>query len=280
MGKCMGKLILCSGKRTKRPYVMPVSGERIYSIEELCYYIYNNIYFIDESMFTASLTDWIRNELCLLDRAEKLETLKRQKADLKTLITVVLCSADYYTENEIKKLLTVIDNIKTMSPARRRYFKANTYLNRKQFLEAAKEYESLLMSDDAVNLDPKSYGDVLHNLAIAKLHIYGPGKALELFMHAYELNQRQESLMQYLYTLWICQDKDMFFDKLNEYNVDEETGREIIHRMEQLSDEARMGKDMDEIRLLRAVYNSGNTAEFANRCRQILDKWIKEIRSA
>lgn len=280
MGKCMGKLILCSGKRTKRPYVMPVSGERIYSIEELCYYIYNNIYFIDESMFTASLTDWIRNELCLPDRAEKLETLKRQKADLKTLITVVLCSADYYTENEIKKLLTVIDNIKTMSPARRRYFKANTYLNRKQFLEAAKEYESLLMSDDAVNLDPKSYGDVLHNLAIAKLHIYGPGKALELFMHAYELNQRQESLMQYLYTLWICQDKDMFFDKLNEYNVDEETGREIIHRMEQLSDEARMGKDMDEIRLLRAVYNSGNTAEFANRCRQILDKWIKEIRSA
>lgn len=280
MGKCMGKLILCSGKRTKRPYVMPVSGERIYSIEELCYYIYNNIYFIDESMFTASLTDWIRNELCLLDRAEKLETLKRQKADLKTLITVVLCSADYYTENEIKKLLTVIDNIKTMSPARRRYFKANTYLNRKQFLEAAKEYESLLMSDDAVNLDPKSYGDVLHNLAIAKLHIYGPGKALELFMHAYELNQRQESLMQYLYTLWICQDKDMFFDKLNEYNVDEETGREIIHRMEQLSDEARMGKDMDEIRLLRAVYNSGNTAEFANICRQILDKWIKEIRSA
>lgn len=275
----MGKLILCSGKRTDRPYVLPFSGERIYSIEELCYYIYNNVYFIDETMFTVSLIDWIGKELCLTDRAEKLETLKKQGADLKTLITVVLCSADYYTENEIKKLLEVLDDIGTMPPAKRRYIKANSYLNRKQYSEAAAEYESLLVSDDAVGLDPKEYGDVLHNLAIAKLHIYGPGKALELFMHAYERNQRPESLRQYLYTLWICKDRETFYEKLQEYNVDEETGRKIVLRLEQLSDEAKLCKGMNELRMLRSLYSTGNKTEFTEKCGQIIDRWIKDVRA-
>jgi len=275
----MGKLILCSGKRTDRPYVLPGSGQRVYSIEELCYYIYNNIYFIDEAMFTVSLADWIGKELGLADRAEKLKTLKRQGADLKTLITVVLCSADYYTEDEIKKLLAVVDDIKAMSPARRRYLKANSYLNRKQYSEAAEEYQSLLASEDAVNLDPKSYGDVLHNLAIAKLHIYGPGKACELFMHAYERNRRPESLRQYLYTLLLCNDKETFFEKLKEYDVDEETGRKIMHKLEQLTQEAKFCKDMNELNKLRSLNESGRTEEFTERCVQIIDRWINEIRT-
>ena len=275
----MGKLILCSGRRTDRPYVLPDSGERIYSIEELCYYIYNNIYSIEEAMFTASLIDWIGKELGLAERAEKLYNLKKQGADLKTLITVVLCSADYYTESEIKKLLSVIDEIRAMPSARRRYLKANSYLKRKLYTEAATEYESLLVSEDAVNLDPKSYGDVLHNLAIAKLHIYGPGKALELFMQAYERNQRPESLKQYLYTLWQCKDKEMFYDKLNEYNVDDETAAKIAIKLEQLSDEARLCRDMKELQILRALYKTGKTEEFEIKCKEILDRWIKEIRS-
>ena len=36
------------------------------------------------------------------------------------------------------------------------------------------EYERLLISDEAVNLSPKDYGDLLHNLALARLHINGP----------------------------------------------------------------------------------------------------------
>lgn len=275
----MGKLILCSGKRTDRPYVLPDSGERIYSIEELCYYIYNNVYSIEEAMFTASLIDWIGKELGLSERAEKLYTLKKQGADLKTLITVVLCSADYYTESEIKKLLSVIDEIRAMPSARRRYLKANAYLKRKLYSEATAEYESLLVSEDAINLDPKSYGDVLHNLAIAKLHLYGPGKALELFRQAYERNQRPESLKQYLYTLWQCQDREMFYEKLKEYNADDETAAKIALKLEQLSDEARLSGDMKELQILRALYKTGKTEEFEIKCKEMLDRWIKEIRS-
>ena len=36
-------LILCDGRLAEKPYKMPVTRQNIYSLEELCYYIYHNI---------------------------------------------------------------------------------------------------------------------------------------------------------------------------------------------------------------------------------------------
>ncbi len=274
----MGKVILCSGKRTSRPYVLPGTGYRIYSIEELCYYIYNNIYSMDETIFSDSLIDWIGAELNLVSRAEKLSMSVKQKADYKTMLTIVLCSCDYYTEQEIKKLLTVVDEINTMPPVRRWYIRANTLLKRKQYAEAAAEYDRLLISEEAADLSPKDYGDVLHNQAIATLYIYGPERALEIFLHAYERNQREESLRQYLYTLWLAEDREAFDEKLIEYDVSEELGKEIALRMEQLSRESRLCRPMDEIYMLRNLKNSGKSDEVRDKCGQMIEEWINEIR--
>ncbi len=274
----MGKLILCSGKRTNRPYVLPAAGYRIYSIEELCYYIYNNIYFIDEFFFSVSLVDWIGNELGLLERAEKLEQMVMQGADFKALLAVVLCSSDYYTEQELKKLLTAVDEIRAMPAAKRWYIKANSFLKRKQYPEAVAEYDRLLISKEAVDLSPKDYGDVLHNYAVAKLHIYGPERAVESFLNAYERNRREESLRQYLYALWLSRDLEQFDEKIQEYHVSNELREDIVLRMEQLSREARMSKAMDEINQLRNIKKAGRLPEVREECGRIIDKWIGEIR--
>jgi tetratricopeptide (TPR) repeat protein len=275
----MGKLILCSGKRTDRPYVFPATGHRIFSIEELCYYIYNNIYSIDETLFTDSLTDWIKTELDLALRAEKLEMSLKQGADYKTLLTIVLCSSDYYTEQEIKKLLITVDEIRAMPSVKRWFMKANSFLMRGQYAEAAAQYDRLLISEEAVDLDPKDYGDVLHNLAIASLHIYEPERALELFSHAYERNHKDETLRQYLYTLWLVKGKEEFEERAAEYQLDEEFREEIMLLMEQLSRDAGMCKEMNEINKLRDMMGLGKDEEIKSKCKQIIDGWISEIRS-
>ena len=274
----MGKLILCRGKRTERPYLMPATGHRVYSIEELCYYIYNNIYFLDESLFSASLIDWIRTELELPERADKLELIIKQGGDYKTLLAVVLCSADYYSELEIKRLLSVVDEFQSMPNAKRRYKRANSFLKNKQYSRAATEYERLLISDDAAELSPRDYGDVLHNLAIAKIYTYGPERAADLFLNAYERNGRIESLRQYLYSLWLCNDKENFYEKLEEYKVGEEQKTDFINKMEQLSQEASTCKTMESINLLHQLKGTGRMAEFQDKCVQIIDGWIDEVR--
>lgn len=273
----MGKLILCSGKRTDRPYVMPATGHRVYSIEELCYYIYNNIYFIDESLFSDSLIDWIRTELGLFERAEKLELINKQGADYKTLLVVVLCSADYYTEFEIKKLISAVDEIRIMPNAKRRYKRANSFLQKKQYSRAATEYERLLVSEDAVELSPSDYGDVLHNLAVARMYTYGPEGAWELFLNAYERNGRKQSQQQYFYSLWLCSN-EKFEEQLKEYNVGDEQKMDFVLKMEQLSQEAKECKAMDDMNLLHILKSTGRATEFQNKALQIIDGWIDEVR--
>ena len=275
----MGKLILCSGKRTDRPYVLPTTGHRIYSVEELCYHIYNNIFSIDQTLFTDSLVDWIRTELSLVSRAEKLDMSMRQGADYKALLAVVLCSSDYYTEQEIKNLLATVDDIRTMSATKRWFIKANSFLQRKQYEEAIAQYDRLLISEEAADLSQKDYGDVLHNQAIAALHIYGLDRALELFMRAYEHNRREETLQQYLYTLWLVKGGEEFDNNTTNCQISEELRRDIVCRMEQLSYDVRLSKDMDEIYMLRNLKNTGQLEDVRDQCEQMIYGWIDEIRT-
>ena len=59
----MGKLIECSGKIADKPYHFRLTDTNVYSIEEVCYYIYNNIYIIREQIFDKDFSMWLRNEL-------------------------------------------------------------------------------------------------------------------------------------------------------------------------------------------------------------------------
>lgn len=66
-------MILAKGKIAKKPYELSYLGQNIYSIEELCYVIYHNIYGINEEFFQISLAKWMKEELGLKELAEKLE---------------------------------------------------------------------------------------------------------------------------------------------------------------------------------------------------------------
>ena len=48
--------------------------------------------------------------------------------------------------------------------------------------------------------------------------------------------------------------------------------------MEQLSNDAKLSKDMDEINKLSNLMITNKASEARDRCRQIIDGWIDEIR--
>ncbi len=276
--KRMGKLILCNGSRTKRPYIFQNSGCRVYSIEELCYYINSHIYFIDEAAISYELIDWIKTELGLVSRAEKLKLLKDRKADLKTLVAAVLCSADYYTESEIKKLIQVIDEMDGLPPIKKSCIRANSYLGNHWYNEASGEFERILNSEEADSMTPEDYGDILHNLAIARLHSKGLAEASETFRQAYERNRREESLRQYLYTLRLCNHMELFHDKVEEYQVKQELVEDILATMDQLSIQAQECEGMSELRQLKMLRGEGRITEYYDKMDELIEDWISDIR--
>ena len=50
----MSGYILCQVKKAEKPFYIENISTNIYSIEELCYYLYNNLYLVDSSLISSS----------------------------------------------------------------------------------------------------------------------------------------------------------------------------------------------------------------------------------
>lgn len=79
----MGKLIECFGKIAEKPYHFRLTDTNVYSIEEVCYYVYNNIYIIQEEIFDSAFTVWLRDELNMDIVADKIDSMRNDKIILK-----------------------------------------------------------------------------------------------------------------------------------------------------------------------------------------------------
>lgn len=276
----MGKLILCSGARTTKPYTFTRNGIRIYSMEELCYYLYQHVHLIDETMLSDELFHFIGKELMLPERASKLLTLKKQKADLKTLVTVILCSTDYYTENEIKSLLKVLDEVTGMPIIKRNIIKAGYYLKEEQYQQAVNEYVQIIHSPEAIELTPEEYGDVFHNLAVAKVHITGLNEASKLFAQAYERNHKEETLKQYLYTLWLINKEEKYPEMIEAYQITEDLDQKIRGYLSELEQESEHTSSMQSIDRLSELRALGKMNEFYRQVNEIIDTWKEKVRQS
>ena len=58
----MSTMILCRDKLAVNPLYISCSDVRLYSNEELCYYIYNNIYIITNDFISDELIHFLRYE--------------------------------------------------------------------------------------------------------------------------------------------------------------------------------------------------------------------------
>ena len=59
----MGELILCRQPIAAMPFYFDNVSLNVYSLEEICYYIKNNLYLIDSGFMSEDLCVWIEHEL-------------------------------------------------------------------------------------------------------------------------------------------------------------------------------------------------------------------------
>ena len=71
----MGSLILCHKKKAKHPYEISRIHTRISTLEELCYYLCNNLYLIDYTIMNEPLCTWLDEEIGMKELAEQLRDL-------------------------------------------------------------------------------------------------------------------------------------------------------------------------------------------------------------
>ena len=68
----MSGYILCQTKTADSPYFIENISTNIYTLEELCYYLFHNLYLIDDTVMNERLCLWLQDELNLPGLAARL----------------------------------------------------------------------------------------------------------------------------------------------------------------------------------------------------------------
>ena len=273
MEVAVSSLILCNTVKADNPYYFKLTGTNIYTIEELCYFIYNNIYIITEEIFDDDLVFWLREELEMKDLSEKISDMIIQKNNLKDIVVTIFCSADYYTEKEIKSLIETMDLLEGMPILLRRKMKADNYMKYKNFSLAMREYESILKSPKIEELDDSQRGNIIHNIGIIRMNISSFSAAAECFKEAYKKNNNKESLIHYLCVLKLDKREEDYEDAIHKYDVKNETIIDIEERFLRLGREAKSSSKYIMVDRLINLKHEGRVNEYYEAIDKMIGDW-------
>ncbi len=202
----MGSIILCHKQKAKHPYEISRVHRRIYTIEELCYYICNHLYLIDYTIVNEVLCNWLEEELGLLELSENLRHILSQHGSNEQFIMTILASSSIYSMGELNEIQSVLDKLKNQKPIEKEKFKADNLLESGAVKSSIQIYQSILHEDSdmdqPVGMDKKFYGKVYACLgsAYGKLFLYR--EAAEMYETAYQICEDKALLKAYVYACY------------------------------------------------------------------------------
>ena len=124
----MSSLILCHRKKAKQPYEVAQIQRKIYTMEELCYYLCNHLYLVDYTLMNEKLCDWLEEELELSDLANNLRRLLEQNGSMEQFVITILAHSSIYTTGELSRIQDVLEKLKNQRPVEKQKYKADNLL--------------------------------------------------------------------------------------------------------------------------------------------------------
>ena len=100
----MGAVIICRKELAETPYYIESMGIRIYSMEELAYFLYENIYLVDKKMLGTRLWEWLRTEMHNPELADRLQKGAEAGGSLQNMVLTILRSVEFYSQEELARL--------------------------------------------------------------------------------------------------------------------------------------------------------------------------------
>lgn len=195
----MGSLILCHKKRAKQPYEIKRVHIWIYTIEELCYYVCNNLYLIDHTIMNRQLCGWIDTELEMKALAESLRDELSKNCSEEQFVLTLLRGSDIYAQSEINKIQGILESLQNQKEVEKVKYKADTLFESGEYSAAVIVYQSILHKEWDDSVDKEFYGQIYGCLGSAYGNLFLYKEAAEAYREAVKVCDNPEMLKAYLY---------------------------------------------------------------------------------
>ncbi|MBO4845459.1 MAG: hypothetical protein J5525_04045 [Lachnospiraceae bacterium] len=228
----MSNVLLCSGKLATNPYFVKEACMHLYCVEELCYYVFNNAFLLDDSFVSEKLVKWISEELELERLGSIVRSVMESDAPLANLARALNNEVGYYTEEEWSGLIEDIESNSRMSLDVRKKVRADGLLKAGRFGKALEEYENILC--DISDSDEQLIAGIYHNLGVCAAKMFLFDRAAYYFEKAYENYANTESYREMLWALKLALEPTEYLEFLSEHKESYEDSLEVERQMEVL----------------------------------------------
>lgn len=222
----MGLVKICIHKIAKTPYYAEATGVHLYSVEELAYYLYENIYLVDERIIEEKLYSWIERELELPLLAEKLRSGTSIGNHVYNQVMAILQASEYYSEEELSQLSEKIKTISGLQTQERMKHKADEMQQNENYWAAINEYERILSIRQNSNLAVGFYAGVWNNLGSCYAKLFLFEKAANCFENAYQF----EKIPEYKEKAYYARKLASYSKKETEELIDRRISEEFVQK--------------------------------------------------
>ena len=121
-------------------------------MEELCYYLCNNLYLIDYTIMNEQLCGWLEEDIGKRELADQLRDVIRMRGSVEKFVLTILKSSGIYKEAEMIRIQNVLERLKNQKDIERQKYKGDNLLESGEVEEAILVYQAILNEgEDAVS---------------------------------------------------------------------------------------------------------------------------------
>lgn len=268
----MSRLVLCKDSVAAMPYYVEDVSINLYSFEEICYFIKENLDLAEPAFMNSDFIGWVDSELKQPLLAQKLE-LYRGRKNLPLFVETIFRSCSYLTAQEIHKLCLSLAEFQNKNSAECGKIRADRLLKNGRYVLAINEYKRIIGMDIFTAQDAVFQGKIWNNMGTAYGRLFRYKEAAECFEQSYKLNLSSDVAGEYWAALYMADGKDEVTKRMESHDIDEATVNEFISSME--SQEGISDNRIDEISELR---NTGDIPQFQQRAEQLIESWKEDYR--
>ena len=272
----MGRVRLCIGNYATTPYVIGQTGIRIYSLEELCYYLAENVLLLDTDFVTAELVEWIDVQLGLSELSKSLKVLLQKGSPLYSFVGQILEYGYYKTPEECAEILRVIQENAKLNVYEKKKKRIDYLAEGGHFEQAFTEYQKLLSG--IIGKDLSLTGEVYTAMGKIAARMFYFDLAEELFEKAYKITYRRESMLCYVCAVKMHGTIEEQRQKLSVSTELKELEAEADHMLEALTGEWEQSGEAEEIRYLEELGRDGKSTEYYELIERHTDRLKEEYR--
>ncbi len=270
------RAIACTGELALKPFYFEKVYMNLYSIEELCYVLYENAFMIDKDIMDVKLVDWIDNELKLPELARDLYTMLHQNVSASTFAGTILEYVGYYTKEEIDKAESIFKMNVSMSVFEKWKSKGDFLYENKHYPLALKEYERALkkMGDEDLTLKSQIY----NNMGVAYIALRLYESAENCFLSAYKIDGNEKAYEHYLISKRLRLPEDEYIKVIAEEENSYRIGVPIETKLQNIYDSFDESDEAISLNEVFELKNGAMASEYYSKLGEITERLKTDYR--